>query len=208
MKAFHKIDVESELVKVASMEMNYEIDRELLTFISDTVSSELSFVHNFADDSHTSGNNTQGNYLDRHRALSQKISLVSAKVAQYNRQGAANWCVVSPQVASILAMLPNFKGEISGSGMNISQAGVLAGNIKVYIDPNNSSSEILMGYKSNSSTYGAGVVYSPYTNWMSNTVTHPDNFNSIRGFFSRYAVTKVIRGEWFYAKLNVVGVAL
>jgi len=33
MKAYHKIDVESELVKVASMEMNYEIDRELLKFI-------------------------------------------------------------------------------------------------------------------------------------------------------------------------------
>jgi hypothetical protein len=38
---------------------------------------------------------------------------------------------------------------------------------------------------------------------MSNTVTHPDNFNSIRGFFSRYAVTKVERGEFFYSKLTV-----
>jgi len=211
MKAFHKIDVEGELVKVASMEMNYEVDRELLTYISDIVPTELSFTHDWSDDAigtgaGAGGNNTSGNYLDRHRALSQKISMCSAKIAQYNRQGAANWAVVSPQIASVLAMLPNFKGEIASSNsMNISTAGVLAGNIKILVDPNNSSSEILMGYKSNSSAYGAGVVYSPFTNWMSNTVTHPDNFNSIRGFFSRYAVTKVVRGEWYYAKINVVG---
>ena len=208
MKAYHKIDVESELVKIASMEMNYEIDRELLSFISDTVPTALSYTHNWMDDgagdgTADSGNNTAGNYLDRHRALAQKIALLSSKIAQYNRQGAANWAIVSPQVASVLAMLPNFKGEISGSGMNIQAAGVLAGNIKIYVDPNNASNEILMGYKSNSSVYGAGVVYSPYTNWMSNTVTHPDNFNSVRGFFSRYAVHKVIRGEWFYGKLTV-----
>lgn len=207
MKAFHKIDVESELVKVASMEMNYEIDRELLTFIGDQVIPALSFTHDWDDDAigdgaAGGGNNTSGNYLDRHRALAQKMAMVGAKVAQYNRQGSANWAVVSPQVASVLTMLPNFKGEIAGSNINVHLFGVLNG-LKLYIDPNNTSNEILMGYKSSSSTYGAGVVYSPYTNWMSNTVTHPDNFNSIRGFFSRYAVTKVVRGEYFYSKLTI-----
>ena len=207
MKAFHKIDVESELVKVASMEMNYEIDRELLTYIGDQVIPALSFAHSWdhdaiGDGSGGGGNNTSGNYLDRHRALAQKMAQAGAKIAQYNRQGAANWAVVSPQIASVLAMLPNFKGEIAGNGMNIQVIGQLNG-LKVYVDPNNVSNEILMGYKSTSSTYGAGVVYSPYTNWMSNTVTHPDNFNSIRGFFSRYAVTKVVRGEYFYSKLTI-----
>ena len=207
MKSFHKIDVESELVKVASMEMNYEIDRELLAYISNIVPAALSFTHKWDNDaigdgSGAGGNNTSGNYLDRHRALAQKMSLVGAKVAQYNRQGAANWAVVSPQIASVLSTLPNFKGEISGTNINIHMAGIL-GNLKIYVDPNNVSNEILMGFKSGSSTYGAGVVYSPYTNWMSNTVTHPDNFNSIRGFFSRYAVTKVVRGEYFYSKLTV-----
>jgi hypothetical protein len=81
---------------------------------------------------------------------------------------------------------------------------MLSNGIKVYVDPNKSSpNDILLGYKSNSSVYGAGVVYSPYTNWMSNTVTHPDNFNSIRGFFSRYAVTLVERGEYFYGNITL-----
>ena len=212
MKSFHKIDVESELVKVASMEMNYEIDRELLTYIGDQVIPALSFAHSWdhdaiGDGSGGGGNNTSGNYLDRHRALAQKMAQAGAKIAQYNRQGAANWAVVSPEIASVLAMLPNFKGEIAGTNINVHLFGVMNG-LKLYIDPNNTSNEILMGYKSSSSTYGAGVVYSPYTNWMSNTVTHPDNFNSIRGFFSRYAVTKVIRGEYFYSKITVDGLTL
>jgi len=208
MKAYHKIDVESELVKVASMEMNYEIDRELLNFIGDIVPSQLSFLHNWNQDT---DNNTTGNYLDRHRALAQKIYLCAAKIAQYNRQGPASWMVVSPQVGAIISMLPTFKGEISGGTFNVFNAGTLGSGLKVFIDPNRNgdqATEILMGYKSSNTAYGAGVVYSPYTNWMSNTVTHPDNFNSIRGFFSRYAVTKVERGEWFYGKLTINGLDL
>lgn len=211
MKAYHKIDVESELVKVASMEMNYEIDRELLTFISDRVPTGLSYIHDWAADAASSGNNTSGNYLDRHRALAQKIYMVAAKIAQYNRQGPASWMVVSPQVGAVINMLPNFEGEISGGTFNVFEAGQLGGGMKVYVDPNRSgatASEILLGYKSQNTAYGAGVVYSPYHNWMSDTVTHPDNFNSIRGFFSRYAITEVPRGKYHYGKVIVNNLVL
>lgn len=207
MKAYHKIDVESELVKTASMQMNYEIDRQLITFISDSVISDLAFVHDWTADSPSTGNNASGNYLDRHRALTQKIYQVSAKIAQYNRQGPASWAVVSPQVGALLSMLPDFKGEIAGGTFNVFEAGKLGSGLKVYVDPNRhgaTANEILLGYKSNSSTYGAGVVYSPYANWMSNTVTHPENFNSIRGFFSRYGITLVERGEYYYGKVQLL----
>ena len=211
MKAYHSIDVESELVKVASMEMNYEIDREILNFIGNNVQHQLSFEHSWTNDAAISGNNTAGNYLDRHRALAQKIYQVAAKIAQYNRQGPASWAVVSPQIAAVLSMLPSFKGEIAGGSFNIFNAGFLGNGLKLYVDPNRvgtQAGEILLGYKSDNTTYGAGVVYAPYTNWMSNTVTHPDNFNSIRGFFSRYAMTLVPRGQWFYGKLQVNGLDL
>ena len=204
MKAYHKIDVESELVKVASMEMNYEIDREIIKFIGDSVTSSLSFMHDWKADASGTGNNTQGNYLDRHRALAQKIYQVGSRIAQFNRLGAASWSVVSPQVGALLSMLPDFKGEINGKGLNIFESGMLANGLSVFVDPNRATAgteEILMGYKSNDTTYGAGVVYAPYTNWMSNTVTHPDSFNSIRGFFSRYALKLVPRGQYFYGRL-------
>jgi hypothetical protein len=206
MKAYHKIDVESELVKVASMEMNYEIDREIISFIGDQVITDLDFLHDWTSDSPNTGNNSSGNYLDRHRALSQKIYQVSAKIAQYNRQGPASWAIVSPQVAALLNMLPEFKGEIAGGSFNVFEAGQLGGGLKVFVDPNRSgaiANEILLGYKSQNTTYGAGVVYAPYVNWVSNMVTDPNNFNSVRGFFSRYALHKVVRGQYHYGKITV-----
>jgi len=206
MSSFHKIDVESELVKMASMEMNYEVDREVIKFVRDSVPSELKFVHDWTADAAVSGNNSTGNYLDRHRALAQKIYQASATISQYNRQGPASWAVVSPQMGAVLSMLPDFKGEIAGGTFSVFEAGKLGNGLKVIVDPNKvgtDASEILLGYKSNNSTYGAGVVYSPYVNWMSNTVTHPDNFNSIRGFFSRYALKLVPRGQWHYGMVTV-----
>jgi hypothetical protein len=229
MKAYHKIDVESELVKVASMEMNYEVDREVIQFIDQNVIPELKFQHDWQGDAaNTTGsydhtkNNTQGNYLDRHRALAQKIYQASSVVAQYNRIGACSWAVVSPQVGALLTMLPDFKGQISGNDMKVFEAGMLATGLKVYVDPNRgvapaptvaalapgaspafapTDDDILMGYKSTNMTYGAGVVYSPYTTWMSNTIFDPDNFNAIRGFFNRYALKLVPRGEYYYSKI-------
>ena len=211
MRAYHKLDVESELVRVASMEMNYEIDRELLRFIGSVVPSQHSFTHDWAADAATSGNNTAGNYLDRHRAFAQRIYLVGARIGQNNRQGPATWAVVSPQVGATFASLPNFTvsqntGKDLKVPMNYGLGGYLANGVKVYVDPNRISTtnaEVLLGYKPPNSTYGAGVVYSPYTSWMTNVVTHPDNFNSIRGFFSRYAITEVERGKWNYGKITV-----
>lgn len=211
MQAYHKIDVESELVKVSALQTNYEIDREILTFIGDRILPELSFSHNWANDAATTGNNTAGNFLDRHRALSQKLYLASSTIAQYNKLGPASWAVTSPKTASILQMLPDFKGEISNNKNTMYNAGNLGGNLQIYVDPNRygaGADEIVLGYKSTDSTYGAGVVYSPYANWMSSTVTHPETFDSIRGFFSRYAITMVPRGEYHYGRVQLSGLGI
>ena len=61
-------------------------------------------------------------------------------------------------------MLPDFKGEIAGGTFNVFEAGKLGSGLKIFVDPNRhgaTANEILLGYKSNSTTYGAGVVYSP-----------------------------------------------
>ena len=209
MQAYHKIDVESELVKVSAIQTNYEIDREIINFISDRVLPALSFSHDWTADSSVTGNNTAGNFLDRHRAFSQKLYLASSMIAQYNKLGPASWAVTSPKTASILQMLPDFKGEIASNKNTMYNAGNLGGNLQIYVDPNRfgaGADEIILGYKSTDSTYGAGVVYSPYANWMSSTVTHPETFDSIRGFFSRYALTMVPRGEYHYGRVQLSGI--
>jgi len=233
MQAYHKIDVEGELVKIASTEMNYEVDREIIDFIEDLIQPELSFAVQFgetrnavqvASDPTTAGvtplddasgtlgvtfdqvKGIQGNYLDRHRRLAQLIFQLQAEMTVFNRQGGANWAVISPQVGALLKMLPGFEGEIAGSSLKIQEFGNLSG-IQMYVDPNKKDRELVtLGLKTTNSNYGAGVVYAPYHSWMSSVVTNPENFDSIRGFFSRYAVDSFERGEWFYAGLTLDGV--
>jgi hypothetical protein len=208
MKAYHKIDVEQELIKVIGTQQNYEIDREILKFIDDHIIPELSFVHNWTDDAATTGNNTQGNYLDRHRCLAQKLYAAGTKVATFNHLAPCDWGVISPKVAATLQMLPDWKaGEISNHKSTFYNAGTLGnGTMTFYVDPNRTGvmeDEMTLGFKSKDSTYGAGVVYSPYATWLSKPMQHPENFDEIRGFFSRYALTMCPRGEYNYARLRV-----
>ena len=208
MMAYHKINVEQELVKVAAVQTNYEIDREVMRFIDDHIIADLTYTHDWANDSASTGNNTQGNYLDRHRCLAQKLYAACTKVATFNHLGPCDWAVCSPKVAAVLQMLPDWKaGEIASGKSTFYSAGALGnGTLSIHVDPNRTGGqedEITLGYKSKDSTYGAGVVYSPYTNWMSTTVVNPDNFNQVRGFFNRYALTMCPRGKYNYARVTI-----
>lgn len=208
MMAYHKINVEQELVKVAAVQTNYEIDREVIKFIDDHIISDLAETHDWTNDAATTGNNTQGNYLDRHRCLAQKLYAMATRVATFNHLGPCDWAVCSPKVAAVLQMLPDWKaGEIASGKSTFYNAGTLGnGSLSIYVDPNRTGAqenEITLGYKSKDSTYGAGVVYSPYANWMSGTVVNPSTFDNVRGFFNRYALTMCPRGKYNYARVII-----
>jgi hypothetical protein len=207
MNAYHKIDVEQELVKVAAVQTNYEIDRQIMNAIDDIVISQLVGGFDWADDEL---NGTTGNYLDRHRALAQRMYQYCTKVAMFNRLAPADWAVCSPQVAAALQMLPDWKaGEISHNKSTFYNAGSLGnGTVAIYCDPNRMNNDITLGYKAKDSTYGAGIVYSPYANWMSATIVNPDNFNNVRGTFSRYGITSTPRAEFNYARVTLENFAI
>ena len=206
LKNHQQLDLESELVKMASTDMNYEIDREVIDFVDRVVPAQLKWTHNWNFNGDGAGA-TVYNFLDRHRALSQSIYSLAGRMAQFNRQGAANWAVVSPKIAAILQMLPEFSKEDVSLSPNIYTIGSL-NKIKYYVDPNRVGTNedvILMGFKSPITSYGTGVVYSPYASWMTATIIDPNNFDSNKGFFSRYAITLLPRGQWFYGKLLITG---
>lgn len=207
MNAYHKIDVEQELVKVAAVQTNYEIDRQIMNAIDDIVISQLTGSFDWADDDL---NGTTGNYLDRHRALAQRMYQYCTKIAMYNRLAPADWAVCSPQVAAALQMLPDWKaGEISHNKSTFYNAGSLGnGTVSIYCDPNRMNNDLTLGYKAKDSTYGAGIVYSPYANWMSATIVNPDNFNNVRGTFSRYGITATPRAEFNYGRVSLLNFSI
>ena len=88
-------------------------------------------------------------------------------------------------------------------GMNIVKAGTYAGKFEVYKDPLFPDDKILMGHKSPTSPFGAGIVYSPYVTNLTPVIVGENDFNPRRGFLARYGLTQVPHGENLYASITI-----
>ncbi|MHA1814499.1 MAG: hypothetical protein ACTSX1_00690, partial [Candidatus Heimdallarchaeaceae archaeon] len=157
-KSYHGIDIEAELTALMSQEIAVEVDREIIADLL-TISSKT--IHFFDQ-----GTATNGNYLDRHVALLQRIMLESNVIMRDTLRGKANWLVTSPEIASVLETLKEFRpyGGAAFAGLNpsgIGARGSLMNQIEVYVDPVFPKQKILMGYKG-ASVVDSGYFYAPY----------------------------------------------
>jgi len=200
LKAYHNLNAEAELTSLVSNEMIAEIDREIVRKCMWSSATRDKF--NWRWDSN---NNTVGNYLDRHLALTNKIIEVSNEIYRKSKIGPANWIVTSTKIASQLEVLRGFipNPVTATGGLGIVKAGNYAGKFDVYKDPLFPEEKILLGHKSPMSPFGAGVVYSPYVTQLTPVIYGPEDFTPRRGFIARYGLTKVPHGELLYALLDV-----
>lgn len=205
-QAFLNIDPEQELMKAASQEMNYSLNRQILAFIMDeALADDMYFNYDWSADI---ANNTTGNYLDRHRALAQKILSVSNMIFERNRIAPANWIVVSPRVASLLGSLGDdfvktiFNGS-NDNGVGMIRYGTVQNKLRIYVDPNWPVDMVLFGYKGAELPFKASVVFAPYATWMSPTIYEPSTAEPRRFIFSRYGIYKVPYAELNYAVMTI-----
>jgi hypothetical protein len=199
-KSYHGIDVEAELTALMSQEIALEIDREI---IADLLRGAIQTVHYFDQ-----GTATNGNYLDRHVALMQRILLESNNIMRDTMRGKGNWIVTSPEIASILETLKEFRpygGQVF-SGANpsgIGARGSLMNQIEVYVDPIFPKNKILLGYKG-ASVVDSGYFYAPYIPVeLTPTVYHPENFTPRKGILTRYATKFIEQGQRYYRSITV-----
>lgn len=200
-RAYYDISTQDELVKGASMQMAYEADREILSTIDKLTLDGLTFTHDWKDDS---ANNADV-FLDRHFALKQKILKASGTMASYNHISMANWVVVSPNVASVLMMLPDWESaQSSEEASALFEIGSICnGSIKVLVDPNRTSDYITLGFNPKSYTYGVGAVFVPFKNDVTDLATDSNDFTQSKLVISRYGVGMVPNGQFNYAKVSV-----
>lgn len=205
-RAYMGLDPEDELVKITTAEMTYNLDRRILSFVmSEVVPEDMYFSYDYQADVL---NNTTGNFLDRNQALTQRLNNISALIYERNRRGPANWMVTSPRVASLLAELHGdylnpynlTTNSVIGGLENIGQ---LPSKMKIYVDPNFPVNMCLFGRKGTQSPYDNGVVFSPYTTWMSPIIYDPDNARPNRFVFNRFGINKIPFGELNYAVLTI-----
>jgi hypothetical protein len=216
LNAYHSLDAEAELTAVMSEYISLEIDLEILDMLIESAAAGTEYwsaVNNQTlnaagtDFSATLGfYNTQGQWF---QTLGTKMQKLSNIIHQRTLRGGANFCVVSPTVATILESIPGFASTSNGDvtvasyAFGVQKMGQINNRYTIYKNPYMKENTILMGFKG-SQFLETGAVFAPYIPLiMTPLVYDPETFVPRKGLLTRYA-KKMVRPE-FYGKIYVSG---
>jgi hypothetical protein len=218
LNAYHSLDAEAELTAVMSEYISLEIDLEILDMLIEAAAAGTEYwsaVNNrsvvgteTADSQYGSLGyyNTQGQWF---QTLGTKMQKLSNIIHQRTLRGGANFCVVSPTVATILESIPGFASTSNGDvtvatyAFGVQKMGQINNRYTVYKNPYMKENTILMGFKG-SQFLETGAVFAPYIPLiMTPLVYDPETFVPRKGLLTRYA-KKMVRPE-FYGKIYVNG---
>lgn len=217
LNAYQALYAEAELTSIMSEYISMEIDLEILDMLIQDASAADEYWNaqnnqslNAAGTGYDDLNffNTQGQWF---QTLGTKMQKVSNKIHQKTLRGGANFCVISPSVATIIESIPGFASNSDGDAskgkfaFSIQKMGQMNSRYDVYKNPYMTEGTILMGYRGNQ-FLETGAVFAPYIPLiMTPLVYDPDTFTPRKGLLTRYA-KKMIRPE-FYGRVFVSGLA-
>ena len=217
LNAYQALDAEAELTSIMSEYISLEIDMEILDMLIQDASAADEYwnaqnTQSLKSDKSGYDNlnffNTQGQWF---QTLGTKMQKVSNKIHQKTLRGGANFCVISPSVATVIESIPGFASNADGDAskgkfaFGIQKMGQMNSRYDVYKNPYMTEGTILMGYRGNQ-FLETGAVFAPYIPLiMTPLVYDPDTFTPRKGLLTRYA-KKMIRPE-FYGRVFVSGLA-
>jgi hypothetical protein len=142
-----------------------------------------------------------------YQTLGNVMQKVSNTIHKLTMRGGANFAVVSPDLASIIEVIPGFAARTDGEkaefAMGVSQVGSFQNRFTIYKNPYLVGNLMLMGFRG-SNFLETGAVYAPYIPLiMTPLVYDPQNFTPLRGVLTRYA-KQMVRTE-FFGKILVHG---
>ena len=220
LNAYHSLDAEAELTAVMSEYISLEIDLEILDMLIESAAAGTEYWSAVSNEFINSTNtaftglsvaaggyyNTQGQWF---QTLGTKMQKLSNIIHQRTLRGGANFCVVSPTVATILESIPGFASTSNGDvtvasyAFGVQKMGQINNRYTVYKNPYMKENTILMGFKG-SQFLETGAVFAPYIPLiMTPLVYDPETFVPRKGLLTRYA-KKMVRPE-FYGKIFVSG---
>jgi hypothetical protein len=199
LKAVHGLDAEGELANILSLEIGFELNREIIRTIYQVAKpGAVSTVTPGTFDLDVDSNGRWS--VERFKGLLFQIERDANAVGQDTRRGKANFLVCSADVASALAaagvldyapaLQQGTQLEVDDTGNTF--AGILNGKMKVYIDPysanlNASEQFYVVGYKG-ASPWDAGIYYCPYIPLQMMRAVDPMSFQPKIAFKSRYGM--------------------
>jgi len=201
LKAVHGLDAEAELANILSTEILNEINREIIRAMYHVAKTGCKQPDLANYSSGTGGiydilNDSDGRWsAERFRGLMFQIEREANVIAKQTRRGKGNFIICSADVASALAMggflnlAPAMTANLNVDDTGNVFAGILAGKMKVYIDPfvNTNQNFVCVGYKG-STPYDAGFFYCPYVPLQMVRAVNQDTFQPKIGFKTRYGM--------------------
>ncbi|OGR26117.1 MAG: hypothetical protein A2139_08045 [Desulfobacca sp. RBG_16_60_12] len=213
--AYQNLDAEVELTQVLSEHIALEIDREILgDLLYNATGANFywsripgRFVRKDTGAPSATGSFT-GTVREWYETLIETIIDVANNIHRKTLRGAANFCVTSPDVATVLEASVLYKPMLSMDPketmftVGTEKVGTLNNRFTIYKDPYFPRNKILVGYKGGS-FLETGYVYAPYVPLIvTPTIYAPEDFTPRKGVMTRYA-KKMIRSD-FYGTVTVM----
>jgi hypothetical protein len=214
LNAYQNLDAEVELTQILSEQIAIDIDREILAQLLYGATGATmywsripgSFVHKFTG-APAPGTFT-GTIREWYESLVETCIDVSNVIHRKTLRGAANFMVVSPDVATIFESTMLYKPTVSMDpketqfSLGVEKVGTLNNRFTVYKDPYFPRNIILIGYKGGS-FLETGFVYAPYVPLIvTPTIFAPNDFTPRKGVMTRYA-KQMVRSD-FYGKVVII----
>jgi len=225
LNAYHSLDAEVELTQILSEQIALEIDREILNDLlveaqganyywsrapGKFVNKKTGVAQNRAS-TLAAGPRFTGTVREWYETLTETIIDVANEIHRKTLRGSANFCVVSPEVATVFEASVLYKPNISLDGqgqtgnpftLGATPIGTLSNRFTVYKDPYFPRNKVLVGYKGGS-YLETGYVYAPYVPLIvTPTIFAPEDFTPRKGVMTRYG-KKMVRAD-FYGTVTVL----
>jgi hypothetical protein len=210
LNAYHNLDAEVELTSILSEQIGLEIDQEILNDLIKGATGGVKYWSRrpgkFVNRKTGAALATTaegsalppdffGNVSMWYETLLETINDVSADIHRKTLRGAANFIVVSPEVANILEFTAGFRATVTHDSDKGStgavKVGALNSKFDVIVDPYFPRNVILVGRKG-SSFLESGYVYAPYVPLQTTpTIFDPSDFTPRKAVMTRYGKTMV-----------------
>ena len=211
LNAYHTVDAEAELTQIMADQVALDIDTEVLQDMVNNANAAKFywdrrpgfFLDKETGERLSDAPNFTGNVQEWYLTLMETIIDVSNTIHRKNLRSGANFLVTSPDVATILESMVQWRPAIDVGdttqtkfSMGIEKIGSLANRFTVYKAPFFFRNVILVGYKGEE-WLTTGYVYAPYVPMIvTPTIYEPDNFTPRKAVMTRYA-KQIIRGDYY-----------
>ncbi len=194
LKAIHGLDAEGEVSRMLSTEMLAEINREVVRTINVTAvpGSQINTTTAGIFDLDTDANGRWS--VEKFKGLMFHLETECNQIAKETRRGKGNIMICSSNVASALRMagVLSYTPALNSNNLQVDDtgntfAGVLNGQIRVYIDPYAMGEYCTVGYKG-ANAFDAGLFYCPYVPLQLVRAVDQDTFHPKIGFKTRYGM--------------------